>query len=353
LGVATWKISRKRKSYEEALRLATEEWELSTDGIVTGLRYNPSKKEFIAKVNYTIDGMEREDKMKVDECWIVDNYGPEVMSKLIERGKNKDFVLCPNSKEGLLAMVQLDGENKVKRVKFRESLGIWQGMLDNGTVMNLEEGFMTDNFSEQFLNECRKLGENKFVPIPTGSKRSSIMQIYPSLHCEGAPKVKYMQGNTDGCVFRSLASAFHCTELPSLLQAANILVMRSNKFSGGVKCLNKARDIVEKHVFWLRAKRIRKKFNWEKDVTKYMFVLGVIRDSHNSQQHAVTIFRNWIFDSNEPFALPLDKKNLDICTWNVCDGKVIADSLFVNFCGGWIFYEQEGKKEKILDECVL
>jgi hypothetical protein len=88
-------------------------------------------------------------------------------------------------------------------------------------------------------------------------------------------------------------------------------------------------------------------------MTKYMFVVGVIKDSHNSQQHAVTIFREWIFDSNEPFALPLNKNNLDICTWDVKDGNVIEDSLFVNFCGGWIFYEEEDRKKKQLDNSVI
>jgi uncharacterized protein YchJ len=42
-----------------------------------------------------------------------------------------------------------------------------------------------------------------------------------------------------------------------------------------------------------------------------------------------------------------------MCTWDVKDGNIIEDSLFVNFCGGWIFQEPEEKKKKILDNCVL
>jgi hypothetical protein len=129
--------------------------------------------------------------------------------------------------------------------------------------------------------------------------------------------------------------------------------MKSNIFGGGVQSLLKAKQIVEEYARWLQPKKLTNTFNWEEDITRNMFVVGVLKDSGNSQQHAVTIFRNWIFDSNEPFALPLTKKNLDICTWEVKDDNVIKDSLFVSFCGGWIFYEHEDKKKKVLDHCDL
>jgi len=81
----------------------------------------------------------------------------------------------------------------------------------------------------------------------------------------------------------------------------------------------------------------------------YMFVLGVIRDTTNTCQHAVTIFRKWIYDSNEPFALPLSQESLDCCTWDIKDGENIDLSSFVNFCDGWIFKETKSKRKKILD----
>jgi hypothetical protein len=80
-----------------------------------------------------------------------------------------------------------------------------------------------------------------------------------------------------------------------------------------------------------------------------MFVVGVINDSTNCCQHAVTIFRNWIYDSNEPFALPLCKESLDLCTWEVKNGAIDQTSFFVSFIDGYIFRELESKKTKILD----
>jgi hypothetical protein len=83
-----------------------------------------------------------------------------------------------------------------------------------------------------------------------------------------------------------------------------------------------------------------------------MVFVGVIQDSTISCQHAVTIFRNWIYDSNEPFALPLSKESLDCCTWDIKDGVIHEASLFVSFCDGWIFKERELKKKKFLDMCA-
>jgi hypothetical protein len=80
-----------------------------------------------------------------------------------------------------------------------------------------------------------------------------------------------------------------------------------------------------------------------------MFVVGVMMDSTGSCQHAVTIFRNWIYDSNEPFPLPFSKENLDCCTWTVKDGTIQEASLFVSFLKEWIFQENESKKKKVLD----
>jgi hypothetical protein len=88
------------------------------------------------------------------------------------------------------------------------------------------------------------------------------------------------------------------------------------------------------------------------DMNDYMFVVGVIRDNTNSCQHAITIFRNWIYDSNEPFALPLSKESLDCCTWDIKDGVIDDASLFASFSDGWIFKEHETKKKKVLDMCA-
>jgi hypothetical protein len=155
-----------------------------------------------------------------------------------------------------------------------------------------------------------------------------------------------MQGDIDTCVFSSLASAFHHTAIPDLVRVAHILQRRSSSLSGSSKCLHTAMQIVAEHVTWLQPRRLPKCFSWENDINNYMFVVGLIEDSKNCSQHAVTIFRNWIYDSNEPLALPLSKESLDGCTWDIKDGHIDDASLFVRFRDGWIFEEQETKKKK-------
>jgi hypothetical protein len=222
-------------------------------------------------------------------------------------------------------------------------------LLEDGTVVPLQEEVVTTQFGARFVEECRRLGTKKFVPIPVGSCRSSVMALFPKLRCKDAPPVTFMQGTMDRCVFSSLASAFHNTNIPDLVMVANILQDKSNRLLGGTKCLHAAKCIVEENAKWLQPKRLPKMFDWENDINNYMFVVGVIQDSTNSCQHAITIYRNWIYDSNEPYALPLSKESLDCCTWEIKDGVIHQASLFVRFCDGWIFQENPGKTKKILD----
>jgi hypothetical protein len=89
-----------------------------------------------------------------------------------DQTKNLSFVQRQKG-ENLLAMIHLDDKQSVKRVKYNN--GQWQGMLDNGKVINLEEGFMKENFWKRFLDDCQNLGHRKMVTIPTGLSRCLLM----------------------------------------------------------------------------------------------------------------------------------------------------------------------------------
>ena len=288
----------------------------------------------------------------------------------MDRGEDEEFML-PVNEDGRPIVLKLD-QRKIHRVKYYPAKyihktndqgedhttgevyanGTWSGLLDDGTVMPIPEELVTAQFGSAFREECKRLGQRKFVDIPVGSCQSSLMTVFPQLRCEKAPPVKFIQGQIDSCVFSSLASAFFNTTIHDLVRVANILHDKSNRLAGGAHCLNKAKTIVTDNVKWLQPQRLPKKFNWGIDMNDYMFVLGVIKDSTNSCQHAVTIFCNWIYDSNEPFALPLTQESLDCCTWDVQDGVIREQSSFVSFSDGWIFKEPEEKKKKVLDMCA-
>ena len=364
------KFAFKNEKYEKVIKLAKEEWLLSTDGVVKALRYKAKDKQFVAAVHYKKGTMVKEQEMTVTDNWVIDTYGKELANKLIDHEEHQEFIK-PVDEDGMLAMLKLD-DCIITRVKYHppkylhkkdergndhvtnevHAKGIWKGLLEDGTVLPLQEEVVTGQFGCRFVEECKRLGTRKFVPIPVGSCRSSVMTLFPKLRCEKAPPVKFMQGQIDRCVFSSLASAFDHTAIPDLVRVAGILQDKSNRLSGGGRCVHMDMHIVTENVKWLQPKRLPKTFNWENDINDYMFVVGVIQDSTNSCQHAVTIFRNWIYDSNEPFALPLSKESLDCCTWDIKDGVIDDASLFVRFSDGWIFKEHETKKKKALDMCA-
>jgi hypothetical protein len=360
-----------KDKYNKIILLAKEDWLLSTDGVVEALRYRENKKHFVAKVHYKKGSKVIEQNIRVSDDWVIDTYGKELTKKLMDRGEHEEFIK-PVNEDGRPIVLKLD-QRQIHRVKYYPAKLVhktddqgeddmmpevyakasWNALLDDGTVVPVQEELLREQFGSRFMEECKRLGQKKFVHIPVGSCRSSLMTVFPKLKCEKAPPIKFMQGQKDSCVFSSLASALYNTGIRDLVRVAIILQDKSRMMAGGTLCLNKAKTIVTENAKWLQPQRLPKKFDWIIDMNDYMFVVGVIKDSTNSCQHAVTIFRNWIYDSNEPFALPLSQESLDCCTWDVKDGGVIrADSSFVSFSDGWIFKEPEEKKNKVLDICA-
>ena len=136
--------------------------------------------------------------------------------------------------------------------------GTWSGLLDDGTVMPVPEELVTAQFGSAFREECKRLGQRKFVDIPVGSCQSSLMTVFPQLRCEKAPPVQFMHGLINSCVFSSLASAFFNTTIRDLVRVAIILHDKSNRLAGGAHCLNKAKTIVTDNVKWLQPQRLPK-----------------------------------------------------------------------------------------------
>jgi hypothetical protein len=363
---------KKNHKYETVIRMAKDEWILSTDGLVCGLRYKGLEKRFVAQVKYTKEKKLTTIEMFVTDDWVIDTYGKDLANKLIDREKHCEYIQ-PLREDGTFAKVKVD-DRTIMRVKYYPpkykhktdkdgsnervtdeiyAEGVWKARLEDGTVTSISEAFVMEEFGKKFVKECKTLGNRKFVSIPVGSCRSSAMSIFPGLRHEKAPPVHFMQGDIDRCVFSSLASAFNHTGIPDLVRVATILQEKSNQLCGGAKCLKDTKQIVAENVKWLQPKRMPKKFEWQNDInSESMFFVGVMKDSSGSCQHAVTIFRKWIYDSNEPFALPLSKESLDLCTWSINDGMVEDTSMFVCFVDGWIFQEIDSKKKKKLDVCA-
>ena len=71
----------KNEKYEKVIKLAKEEWLLSTDGVVKALCYNAKDKQFVAKVNYKKRTKVIEQEMTVTHDWVIDTYGKDLANK--------------------------------------------------------------------------------------------------------------------------------------------------------------------------------------------------------------------------------------------------------------------------------
>jgi hypothetical protein len=123
-----------------------------------------------------------------------------------------------------------------------------------------------------------------------------------------------MQRDKNTCVFSSFALALHSTGNANLQKLAQRLHAAGTQHEGE-GCVNSLRHVqvlVQQHCKWLQLVRMRSSFDWQESIGEGDFFLSVIRDSSSSTQHAVTLHGGWIFDSNEPWALPLSKKILTV-----------------------------------------
>ena len=92
----TWQYQRTCKSYQDAIRWAQEDWKLS---IVTALRYNSAKKTFHHKSLSQKNGIDKTAEKIVNDQWLSDVYGYEIMSKLVDQASYQEFVKCPLCKK--------------------------------------------------------------------------------------------------------------------------------------------------------------------------------------------------------------------------------------------------------------
>ena len=349
-----------KRNFFETVEHLIRHWKESTDGVVVGLRYDGDAKKgkFFAKTKYQEGNDIVTESFHVADDWVFANYGHEVASKLMSRAKDLLFVDLPLTTNGNLGNLVVDTK-KIWKVRFfpkgertlvhetvendaitEEIPERWQGKLQDGTIVPVREEDVLQQFGPPFVNEIKTLGNQKYVPVPVGATRLSVLEVLPQLKDPCAPVVKYQQGGQATCVFSSFASALHSSGLLQLQHLANRLHQKSRKNYGGIAPLQSVRAMVESDVRWLQPKRTRKTFDWRTGIGPYDFFVGVIRDTCGSVQHAVSIHDGWIFDSNEPFALRLNQESLDYCTWEVCDGAVKQKSKFVSFHEGLLFIWQ-------------
>ena len=162
-----------------------------------------------------------------------------------------------------------DKEDNVKWTNKIKIQAKWKAKLETGQVAVVNEEFVSQNFGEKIIDECKWLGDKQHVPIPVGSCQSSVLSLVPNLWSAEASRVKYQQGDQDTSVFSSLASALYCTGISRLKDLANNLHQKSKRASGGINRLVWVKKIIEKQASWLEGKKVWPSFDWKSSQWKY------------------------------------------------------------------------------------
>ena len=205
-----------------------------------------------------------------------------------------------------------------KKVKIIEEKWLGYSKKTN-KVEELTSEFVQANFTQGYIDQVKHLCKSKskrWVAIPPGDAKTH--ENVPD-HLQSGPTIKYRQTMEERyCLVYSFASALHHIGLHQIAsetyQAANHIVEKHNTFHlFSLYMKSKA-----KQLFMQKLKRTKWNIleNGDKDL-----VIVSIRSRDGKEDHCVTLFGKWIFDSNFPKALPLCMEALDLC----CSSDTIQD----------------------------
>ena len=214
------------------------------------------------------------------------------------------------------------------------------GMLAHGLTVNLEESYVTKTFGTDFVIALRALStKGKYVDIPVGSTKTSMLDKFPNLQLKEAPAMRYQQGQRETCLYSSFASVLYYI---GYKVCANMIQQKAvgAREGGGVNSLKTLSNLVRHmaEIQFMNTRKTKPQFNWEIDLGTEMILVAVLQSEDGGVNHGVTIFGGYIFDSNEEQALPLCTEALDYCC--SCYPNIFK---FVRFHKGVIF-EARGKK---------
>lgn len=174
-----------------------------------------------------------------------------------------------------------------------------------------------------------------------GAVRAARLTQQHDLIVGNAPTVLHQQGVYNTCVFSSFASAL---AFAGATDAAKTIQHNAQKHQG-TNSMNVYKNLCltvrKTNVNYLEQHKLPPLFDWWTDLKHNMLVVGSLQGSDGSVHHAVTLFRGWIFDSNEATAIPLSKARLDFCTKTEEESRVSGgpSSTFVRFQHGLIFVD--------------
>jgi hypothetical protein len=220
--------------------------------------------------------------------------------------------------------------------------GLERRIRGDGTLtcvpVELEEEWVVENINPmivQTVQEKARMDQTKFIRIPVGNSRPVIS----TKDIKKNPVVEYTENGTDTCLFTSLSSVLHFMEYEDVafqIDELKIDFMKNHYkddfeiIMGVIVCFvqQKSYDYFRTNYDFRRIKSpiTMNLISTCQQMQETMYHV-VLRSDDGAQNHAVCIYKNWIFDGNFSNALPLSKESLDRC----------CDSNFVGIAQGYYY----------------
>ena len=348
-----------KKTWQHAFKILKSRYESSLPGYIRSLKYI-SPEKILARCHSMDETTKKQVRtnITVDYSWVVRTFGQEYAAFVAMLGSSSDNHIpvkkrnvirmnkviakvqyCPgpvlvNYKEEALN-VKLSSKPKEAPIKYKHAKEPFRCLDANNQTFRLSERDLLKHFDVEYVNFIKEHhNSGGYANVPVGAVRiHSTLHERPDLKLANAPALKYQQGNEDLCVVKSLVSALHAAGFVNEAMVINNQC-ELTKDSGQSKANRLQTTIgIAKHnlpkCFEFKHFK-REEYNFARLKKNHIF-LGIIETNDGHCNHAVSLFRNQIYDSNEKHAIKLSRRGLDYCS---SDG--IDDSKFSCFAEGYL-----------------
>jgi len=170
------------------------------------------------------------------------------------------------------------------------------------------EGETFKKLAKKLIKDCKRERENKWIKIPAGN---SYTKYLPSNNSKNVFQIKVKQPPSEpSCIFSSLANGFYFIGD----EKAGQLLEHHAKYSLQiVDRMKYAIQLTRNKEFRYNPIRYRSEcfniFNNDSEWPTVCILLG----NDYSDNHAVTVVKDWILDSNAQYAMKVTQENLNWC----------------------------------------
>jgi hypothetical protein len=313
-------MKRQIAEWTKCHRKLREAYVKSTRCCVKALRYNPNKVHFVARMEWEESALNIEtgeeitvlnsEKVVVRDEWVKENFttGTYAYLKLVSARAKGKFMPVPN------AHVAMD-TRQISHMKWAVSPeypdGRWIVRFANSDeTEEMKESDLKDAVGEvpMIMAKSFASGKGGFIPIPVGnSTEARAVQVIADV------VIFFQQHDCQTCIYSSFASALWFI---GITDVANLVVSEAKSSEGDPFALKRLAKMVHDHPTWLIPQKIKSaatSFNLLQHDLKNSIAVVVLKGIPDGAcNHAITVFDGMIFDSNEKFAIPLTRPNLDL-----------------------------------------